>query len=250
MSKVITCINEKGGVGKSQIAFSVSWELAKRGHKVLLIDMDGQRANLTYMCGVEKYEDMTTMYNVLQRNKTPEKAIVNIKENLDIIPADNSLSDITQNSTMERAKTVISELKSKYDYIFIDVSPDPDWRQFLSLIMCEYAMIIMLPDMMSLEANNGILESYNQVSGINKNLKVVGILFNKDEKVSTMGKEVRRVADKYAKGMNSSVFNTTIRNAVVMGESAYAHEGITDYKGSSPVAQDIMSLVDELLERL
>ena len=75
MSKVITFINEKGGVGKSQIAFAVAWELANQGSKVLLIDLDGQRANLSFMAGIKKTDDMFTMYDVFQRNKGPEKAI-------------------------------------------------------------------------------------------------------------------------------------------------------------------------------
>lgn len=250
MGTVITFINEKGGVGKSQINFSLSWELASQGKKVLIIDLDGQRANISFMSGAVKTDDMFTMFDVLQRNKAPEKAIVNIKENLDIIPANNDVSDISQKSTIDRAREVIAELSEAYDYIFIDVSPDPDWRQFLALIMSDFAMVIMLPDMMSIEANNGILESFNQVKEINKKLQVIGILFNKHEARSNMSKEVLRVTEKYAKAMNTKIFDTKVRNTVYMGESAYAHIGITEYYSNSEVADDIRNLITELKERL
>lgn len=250
MAKVITFINEKGGVGKTQINFSLAWEMANRGDKVLLIDLDGQRANLTYMTGTEKSDDMLTMYDVLQRGKNPKAAIVNVKDNLDIIPANNDVSDISQKSTIERAREVVQILSKEYDYIFIDVNPSPDWRHFIAMIMCDYVMVIMLPDMMSLEANNGILESLSQVKDINKKLKVAGILFNKYENRSNMSKQVQEVTSKYAKAMETTVFANSVRNAVSMGETAYAHVGITEYDSSSAVADDIKKLVDELKERV
>lgn len=250
MGKVITFINEKGGVGKSQMAFSLSWEMTTQGSKILLMDLDGQRANLTFMSGVDKTDDMVTMYDVFQKNKPPQTAIVKIKDNLDIIPANNDVSDISQKSTIDRARAIIKELSPLYDYIFIDVSPSPDWRQFLALIMSDYAMVIMLPDMMSLEANNGILESLSQCKEINRSLKVLGILFNRYEARSNMSKEVQRVVEKYAKAMNTQLFKTTIRNTVYMGESAYAHKGITEYYNNSDVADDIRKLVKELKERI
>lgn len=250
MAKVITFINEKGGVGKSQITFSIAWELANQGSKVLMIDLDGQRANLSFMCGIKKHDDMFTMYDVLQRNKSPEKAIISIKDNLDIIGANNDVSEISQKSTPDRARAVIKELSEAYDYIFIDVSPSPDIRQFLALIMSDYALVIMLPDIMSIEANNGIIESLEQVQEYNKKLAVIGILFNKHESRTNMSKQVQELTTRYAKAMNTTVFNTTVRNAVSMAESVNYHIGVTDYDNKSAVAEDVRSLVEELKERL
>ena len=250
MSKVITFINEKGGVGKSQIAFAVAWELANQGSKVLLIDLDGQRANLSFMAGIKKTDDMFTMYDVFQRNKGPEKAIMNIKENLDIIPANNYVSEISQKSTPERARNVIKGLESAYDYVFFDVPPSPDMRQFLSLLTSDYALVIMLPDIMSIEANNGIIESLDQVKEYNKKLKVIGILFNKHESRTNMSKQVQDLTLEYAKAMGTTVFHTKVRNAVSMAESVNYHIGITDYDKKSAVAEDIRQLITELKERV
>lgn len=247
MATTITFINEKGGVGKSQTQFSIAWELSLRGKKVLIIDMDGQRANISYMCGVKKSDDMATMFNVLQMNLDPTNAIVNIRENFDIIPGTNALSGITQAAKSKRMKEVISQLGAAYDYIFIDVSPSPDWRQYLTLSACDYAIIVMLPDMASLEANNGIIESIEELQeGANPNLKIMGILINRNENRSNMGKTARSFAEKFAQALNTKVFKTTVRNAVSMGESAYSHIGITEYDSSSDVAKDIRSITDEL----
>ena len=42
-AKVITYINEKGGVGKTSVCYNTAWELARQGKKILMIDVDGQR---------------------------------------------------------------------------------------------------------------------------------------------------------------------------------------------------------------
>lgn len=250
MSRVITCLNEKGGVGKSQITFSLAWELSNQGNKVLMIDMDGQRANLTFMSGVEKDDDMLTMYDILQKNKSPYNAIKEIKENLDIIPANDELSDISQKATLSRANELIKDLKKHYDYIFVDVNPDPDWRHFLTLGgMCDYAIVVMLPDVMCLEANSGVLETLKYVKDANSNLKVLGILYNKFETRTNLSKQVQEITKQFADAMNTKVFNTTIRSAVSMAESVGAHMGITSYDSNSAVANDIRNLIEEFKER-
>ena len=54
MRQIITFINEKGGVGKSSVCFNTAWELANQGKNILIIDLDGQKANISFFTGVEK----------------------------------------------------------------------------------------------------------------------------------------------------------------------------------------------------
>lgn len=123
-------------------------------------------------------------------------------------------------------------------------------RQFLSLLTSDYALVIMLPDIMSIEANNGIIESLDQVKEYNKKLKVIGILFNKHESRTNMSKQVQDLTLEYAKAMRTTVFHTKVRNAVSMAESVNYHIGITDYDQKSAVAEDIRQLIAELKERV
>ncbi len=46
-AKIITVANEKGGVGKSTVAFHLAVALADTGHKVLAIDLDRRQQSLT-----------------------------------------------------------------------------------------------------------------------------------------------------------------------------------------------------------
>lgn len=248
MAKIITFINEKGGIGKTSTCFNVAWELSKT-KKVLMVDMDGQRANLTYFCGIKKPDDLMTIADVLKKGKSTTEAIMEIKKNLHIVPATVDVADISQTVKVKKMKDSLKEVTDNYDYIFIDVNPSPDWRHYLSLSASDYALVIMLPDMASLEADNGILESIEEVKETsNPNLKVLGIVFNRNEERSNMSKQVKTLADKFAAKMGTKVFQSKIRNAVALGEVAYIHEGVTDYDSKSAVADDVRALVKELVK--
>ncbi len=49
-ARIITVANEKGGVGKSTVAFHLAVALADTGHKVLALDLDRRQQSLTRAC--------------------------------------------------------------------------------------------------------------------------------------------------------------------------------------------------------
>jgi len=250
MGTIITFINEKGGVGKSSCCFNVAWELTKR-KKVLLIDMDGQRANLTFFCGITKKEDMLTIFNVLQSNSNIKDTIKGVKKNLDIIPASQDVSNLTTNAKISKYKKVLEEVKNEYDYIFIDVNPTPGWGHILALSVSNYIIAPMLPDVTSLEANNGIIESIEEIRETsNPNLKVLGLVFNKHTPRTNLSKQVLEISGEMASVLNTKVFESKIRNAVSLSENVYYHIGITDYDENSAAAEDVRNFIKEIESRI
>ena len=250
MATVITFINEKGGIGKTSCCFNIAWEMAKH-KKVLMIDMDGQRANLSFFCGIEKDDEMLTMFNVLQNTASIEQAAKQVKEGLHIVPANITVSNINQTAKISRMKKAIEEVKADYDYIFMDVNPSPSWVHVLTLSSSDYIIIPMLPDIASLEANVGIAESVQEVQGTtNPQLKVLGIVFNKYDNRTNLSKQVQKVTESMAAKLDTSIFETRIRNAVALGECVYSHVGITDYDEKSAAANDIMKLTKEIERKI
>ncbi len=253
MGTVITFINEKGGIGKTSCCFNVAWAFSekKRNKKVLMIDMDGQRANLTFFAGIAKETGTPTMYDVLIQEKPIEAAIIEVKDNLDIIPATVNVSNISQIAKINRMKRSVDAVKDKYDYILIDVNPTPNWTHVLSLSASDYVIIPMLPDIASLEANKGIAESLEDIQGTtNPSLKVLGLLFNKNVSNTNLSKEVRVVAERVAQQLNTTVFESKIRQSVPLSENVGLHVGVTEYNPKSNVAKDIQDLVDEIERRI
>lgn len=246
MGKVITFINEKGGIGKTSCCFNLAWAMSDK-KKILMIDLDGQRANLTYFCGIKKPDDLMTMFDVLCKGKEIRTVIKTVKDNLFIVPATVDVSNMGQAAKVSLMKKIVRDISLEYDYVFIDVSPSPNWGQFLALSCSDFAIVPMLPDMTSLEADNGIIETVEEIKeGSNPHLEVLGLLFNRNDNRTNLSKQVKMMAQKMAEKLNTKVFDTKIRNAVSMGENVYYHIGVTEYDPKSAVAKDILTLAEEI----
>lgn len=249
MAKIVTFINEKGGVGKTSSCFNSAWELASRGKSVLMIDMDGQKANLSFFAGLTNSDDMLTIADVFKSEVSIGETIKRRKENLYLIPADTRVSNLDMTAKVSKFRKAIAEIKDEFDFIFIDVNPTPGWSHYLSLSVSDYAIIVMLPDIASLEANRGILETIEEIQDTtNPPLKIMGILFNKNNSRTVLAKQVFDAAEAMAHKMDSKIFDVKIRNAVALSENILSHEGITDYDPKSAAADDIRLLVDEILK--
>ena len=92
--RVVAILNQKGGVGKTTTAVNLGAALARRGRKVLLIDMDPQ-CNLTDHLGIELDDETRTVYDVLASGTSLDEVIVRTAtEGLDVAPADEDLAGV------------------------------------------------------------------------------------------------------------------------------------------------------------
>ena len=246
MGIVVSIIIEAGGAGKTNTTLHTAWELAMRGKKVLMIDMDGQSGNLTFFTGVETNDDTFTMYDVLQRNKSIESAIITVRENLDLIPAKMEVLDITQRSTITRMTDVIKSVRDQYDYIFIDNNPDPTWRHALTLSVTDEVVVLMTGDFKSLEACYALLESVESMKPMNPRLHLAGFLFNRFDQRLSIAKDVYAAAQTMSAKAKTEIFHTIIRQDILFTETSAAHHGITELAPKSRGAEDIRSFADEL----
>mgnify|MGYP002583957859 CR=1 FL=1 len=250
MGKIITFINEKGGVGKTSVCYHSAWELATQGKRILMIDMDGQTANLTFFAGIEKDEALATVMDVLKNRKTITDVEIEIKENLWLVPADVHAADMGMDIKLTVFRRALEEVKDRFDFIFIDVNPTPGRGHYLALSVSDYAVVVMLPDIASLEGNCGILDSIEEIQETtNDNLQIAGILFNRNSSTK-LSKRTHQVAMDMAEGADTAIFNVKIPQAVSLGECVAYHKGITDFDSKSKAAEAIRNFVCELEERI
>ena len=135
MGKIISVSNQKGGVGKTTTALSLSAALGVLEKKVLLIDMDPQ-SNATSGLGVDSSEVNLSSYDLIIGNAKASNIVIQTSSpNLDLIPAKIDLVgleiEIVNESSREYLlKNALEKIKEKYDFIIIDccllyTSPSP-----------------------------------------------------------------------------------------------------------------------------
>jgi len=251
MGTSIVFVNEKGGVGKTSLCFNSAWALAEEGKKVCMIDLDGQIANLSFFCGVDK-KNCKTMYDVLVKNCPVTEAIQKVRDGLYIIPATDDVIAITaQNSKISAMQRAIKTLDPLFDFIFVDINPTPGRSHALALASVDYALIPMLADVTSLAANTGIVESVRiaRKNG-NPNLKVLGLVFNRYSWRSLLSRQVTATAEKMAASLQSKVFRTKIRSNTALAETVGQHIGVTQYAPNANGSIDIKNLCKEIIEEV
>lgn len=249
MAKIVTFINEKGGVGKTSVCFNLAWEIASRGKKLLLVDLDGQKANLSFFAGTDK-GSTASMAEVFKLGTDITSVITNVKENLDIIPASSSVAslDITS-AKVSKFRNALTQIADNYDFIFIDVNPTPSWSHYLSLSVSDLALIILLPDIASLEGNKGILDTIDEIQQTsNSKLKILGFLFNKYNSRALLSEQVMQAAESIASQLNARVFKYSITQSVLLSENVIKHKGITEYAPKSLPSKLYSLFANEFLE--
>jgi chromosome partitioning protein len=189
---IISCANEKGGTGKTSTTALLGWELAKLNRKVLIVDCDPQ-ANLTdLMIKTKSHEntDITidpSLFALLINHRDLKDGIINIKENLDIIPAASDMNlfsrwidkqNISEKEKVSYLKNAIKPIEKDYDYIFLDVSPTMSLTNDNVFMACDWLIIMLQTQQRALLGAKSFLEylQSNLVDEFDAKVDVIGIL--------------------------------------------------------------------------
>lgn len=144
MSKIIAVFNQAGGVAKTTLTMNLGYQLAQRGHRVLLIDLDPQ-ASLTTFMGLESYDLEHIIADALL-DEEGELPIHRDLHGMDLVPANLNLSavEIQLASVMAREirlKQALESVRLNYDYIAIDCPPSLGVLSILGLTAATHVLV-------------------------------------------------------------------------------------------------------------
>ena len=223
MAKVISLVNQKGGVGKTTSSINLAAALGKEGKKALLLDLDPQ-GNATTGLGLSNSDFEHDIYDVMVGETPIEEAIIKTKfKNLSIVPSTINLAGVDvefvknmleDNSFRqnEQLRSCLETIKDKYDYIIIDCQPSLGITTMNALVASDSVIIPVQCEFFALEGITQLLNSIIMVqSNMNPNLRIEGVLLTMLDGRTNIGLEVIEEVRKYFK---NKVFNTIIPRLV------------------------------------
>jgi len=250
MGKIISVSNQKGGVGKTTTALSLSAALGVLEKKVLLIDMDPQ-SNATSGLGIDSNEATLSSYDLIIGNAKASNIVIQTSSpNLDLIPAKIDLVgleiEIVNESSREYLlKNTLEKIKEKYDFIIIDCPPSLGLIT-LNALTCSNSVII--PIQCEYFALEGLGKLLNTIKGVQKvhnpNLSLEGILLTMFDSRLRLSNQVKQDVKKH---FGNIVFNTIIPRNVSLGEAPSHGESILMYNATSKGSKSYLKFAQEIV---
>lgn len=258
MGKVISLVNQKGGVGKTTTSINLSASLALLGKKVLLIDLDPQ-GNTTTGVGINKGDIDKSIYDVLISKCSINEAIIKTKyKKLYVIPATINLAGLDI-ELIEKSKTTkdfskgnqlkqhLDGIKDLFDFIIIDCPPSLGLITTNALCASDSVIIPVQCEFFALE---GIMQLLNTImlaqKSLNPNLDIEGVLLTMLDSRTNLGFEV---VDEIRKYFKEKVYNTIIPRLVRLTEAPSHGEPIIAYDPKSRGSEAYLNLAKEVISR-
>ncbi len=175
--KIIGFFNRKGGVGKSTSAANFASGLAQYGRRVLLVDCDAQGSqadffNVTFPMGLD-------MPLLRPRQFKLSEIACNVRENLDLIPADDALDDVAyalQNREDTTALARLLRTVKGYDLIVLDTPPGRNYMYKLALSAATHVIIPVRANYLDMRGIDKALDTIEDAMTRGDDIVVSGIL--------------------------------------------------------------------------
>ena len=253
MTKILSLVNQKGGVGKTTSSVNIAVSMAAAEIRTLLIDFDPQANATTGVSNLIK-KNNHTIYDVLIRGTDINKALISTQfDHLDVITSENDLvgAEIELVNVIAREyqlKSLLKKLKRKYEYIIIDCPPSLGLLTINALAASNAILIPIQCEYYALEGLGQLLNTIRLVQKhINSKLSIAGVLLTMYDSRLNLSKEV---ADEVREYFEEKLFNTVIHRNVRLGEAPSFGKPALLYDANSTGAQNYLSLVEELLNRV
>ncbi len=258
MAKVISLVNQKGGVGKTTTSINLAASLGKLGKKTLLIDLD-QQGNASTGLGIDKGSIKNSTYEVLTNRCEMKDAIIKTGfTKLHILPASINLAGLSTELVQmeyenpefkknEQMKMAIESIADSYDYIIIDCPPSLGISTMNALVASNSVLIPVQCEFFALE---GVAQLLNTIimtqTKLNPDLTIEGVLLTLLDSRTNLGLEV---VEQVRKFFGEKVFDTIIPRLIRLVEAPSHGKPICEYDPTCRATEAYLNLAKEVIER-
>lgn len=254
--KVLSLVNQKGGVAKTTTSAALADFFARHGKKTLLVDFDPQ-GSLTTAFALADDIDNPQALRFLKLDKTKSDAeLQKIAQNLYIITSDIGLEkanmQLNEKVGKERfLRRAIDELvkTENFDYVILDSNPSFSQLTINVLYASDYVLVPFKPEFNSFKGIKQLFENIEELKEIQKNLNVLGFIVTMARPTNSAEESIQ-VIKNFADEQGCRVFMPPIRLAVAAADAPSHGKSLYAYKPGSDVAKDYERLCENVLETL
>ena len=253
---IISVINQKGGVGKTTTTINLATALAKKGKKILIIDLDPQ-GNATTSLGKSNNDEEKSVYNVLIGKTSAENVIQESSvKGLDLIGSNVNLSGLEVETANDANRAfLLKEILKKgnnslfkdYENIFIDCPPSLNLLTIMSLVSADEMLIPLQTEFFALEGITQLVKTIDRIkANLNPRLSIRGILLTMFDKRNKLSSQVDNEARKHFK---DKVYKTVIPRNVRLSEAPSHGVPCLIYDIGCSVSKSYISLAEEFINQ-
>ena len=249
MAKIISIVNQKGGVGKTTTCVSLTAALAEQKKRVLLCDFDPQ-ANSTSGMGVDKTVSKG-VYEVLVSDIPAAEAVAHTRFG-DVLPSNKALAGagielIGMENREYLLRDALETLRPQYDYIFIDCPPSLSLLTINALVAADTVLVPIQCEYYALEGLSQVLRTIGLVrKKMNPSLELEGVVFTMYDARTNLSLEV---VESVKSSLNRTIYKTIIPRNVRLAEAPSHGMSINLYDSRSTGAESYRMLAAEVMSR-
>ncbi len=255
--KIISIINQKGGVGKTTTVINLAAGLSLKGKKILVIDLDPQ-GNATTGLGLSNTTSSErTIYSVLNGYKKINEVIQATRfENLNLITSNVDLSGLEVETAGDSRRAfklkdeltaILNDSEALYDYILIDCPPSLSLLTIMALVASDALVVPLQTEFFALEGLTQLMKTIERIkSNLNPSLDILGILLTMYDKRNKLSSEVEAEARNYFK---DKVYNTIVPRNVRLSEAPSHGIPVLIYDKTCPGSKAYFNFTEEFLNK-